>query len=90
MSKRSEIVLSKEAACIPEKKRKTALAIVKDRQRSAAGWTAGSHSTLIVPTKLANGCSVPLAVESLTAQMSLSAIAAVAVKRVDRYGVRNR
>jgi len=31
VSKRSEIVLSKEAACIPEKKRKTALAIVKDR-----------------------------------------------------------
>src|SRR6185436_5168372 len=27
----------------------------KRRQRSAAGWAAGSHSALIVPTKLANG-----------------------------------
>jgi len=27
----------------------------KRRQRSAAGWTAGSHSALIVPMKLANG-----------------------------------
>src|SRR5215469_12590200 len=27
----------------------------KRRQRSAAGWAAGSHSALIVPMKLANG-----------------------------------
>src|SRR5262245_13639425 len=27
----------------------------KRRQRSAAGWAAGSHSALIVPRKLANG-----------------------------------
>ena len=54
MSKWSEIVLSKEAACTPEEKRKTDLAIVKDRKRSAAGRAAGSHSALIVPRKRGN------------------------------------
>jgi hypothetical protein len=54
VSKRSEIVSSKEAARIPEKERKTALAIVKDRPRSAAGWTAGGRSALIVPRKRGN------------------------------------
>ena len=54
VSKRSEIVLSKEAACIPEKSEKTALAIVKDRKRSAAGWAAGSRSAWRVPPKRGN------------------------------------
>ena len=44
VSKRSEIVLSKEAACIPEKKRKTALAIVKDRQLRRERAIAGAGS----------------------------------------------
>ena len=38
VSKWSEIVSSKEAACIPEGKRKTALAIVKDRFSHGWGW----------------------------------------------------
>src|SRR5439155_7328585 len=37
------------------KERVDARGTAKRRQRNAAGWAAGSHSALIVPTKLANG-----------------------------------